>query len=193
MTSTQLPVTHQAHEALEVLRATCPDAILGVTEQFGDLAVTLDRSVAVQACTALRDDPRTRFDLFLDLCGVDWYENRDVRFDVVLHLYSISLNHRLRLIFPIGEGEEMSTLIGVWKGTNWFERECWDMYGIVFAGHPWLRRILTHEDFKGHPLRKDYDPTLRHPYSGDADLPQRLFDAELGAGELAPLPDGRMG
>ena len=113
MESTQLPQTHPAHAALDVLREVCPDAILGVSEEFGDLAVTLDKSVAVQACTALRDDARSRFDLFLDLCGVDWYENREVRFDVVLHLYSIARNHRLRVIFPVGEGEEIATLVEI--------------------------------------------------------------------------------
>src|SRR5437773_1525914 len=170
MADTQYPRTQEAVPALDVLGEVCPEAIGEVTHAYGDLAVTLDRAAAATACTALRNDPRTRFDIFVDLCGVDWLESRDVRFDVVVHLYSIPLNHRIRLIFPVPEDDPtIGTLVGVWKGANWFERECWDMFGITFTGHPWLKRILCHDDFQGHPLRKDYDATLRHPYGGDTE------------------------
>src|SRR5262249_44110235 len=166
------------HPAVVVLREVCPDAIESVTDAFGNLAITLDRRAAVRAATALRDDPRTRFDFCMDLCGVDWLEHRDVRFDVVLHLYSLKHNARVRLVFPVPEEDPtIDSFTGVWKATNWAEREAWDMYGLVFRGHPFLRRILCHEDFVGHPLRKDYDATLRHPYGGDTELPQTLLDA----------------
>jgi NADH/F420H2 dehydrogenase subunit C len=174
------PVPENA-PALVVLREACAGAIQRVTNQFNDLAITLDRSVAVRACTALRDDPRTRFDFCMDVCGVDWLESRETRFDVVLHLYSTAHNHRVRVIFPVPEEDPtIATLIGVWKATNWFEREVYDMFGIQFTGHPWLKRILCHDDFVGFPLRKDYDATLRHPYAGDTELPQALFDAIPG-------------
>jgi NADH-quinone oxidoreductase subunit C len=189
MPASQFPVTQEATSAIEVLRATCPEAIQTITQDGGDLAITLDRAVAVKACTALRDDPRTRFDMFAYLCGVDWWEFREVRFDVVVHLYSVPLNHRVRLIFPVPEDDaRIDSLVGVWKGANWFERECWDMFGIVFTGHPWLKRILCHDDFQGHPLRKDYDATLRHPYGGDTELPPHLFEnipAPRPGGEIA--------
>ncbi len=160
-----------------MLRDACGDAVEDVSDSFGDLEVTVRRDAAVKACTALRDDPRTRFEFLMALCGVDWFESREPRFEVVLHLYSLERNHRLRVIFPVPEDDpEMDTLTGVWKGANWAERECWEMFGIRFRGHPFLRRLLTHDDFQGHPLRKDYPSDLRHVYQGDAEMPEHLFD-----------------
>jgi NADH-quinone oxidoreductase subunit C/D len=119
------------------------------------------REVLADLALALRDDPENRFDLLLDLCGVD-YPERDERFEAVYHLCSLPLDRRLRLKVPVPEDDPvLPSLIGVWKAANWFEREAWDMFGIRFEGHPNLRRLLTHEAFEGHPLRKDYDPARR--------------------------------
>jgi len=119
------------------------------------------REALAEVALALRDDPEHRFDLLLDLCGVD-YPEREERFEAVYHLCSLPLGRRLRLKVPLPEEDPvLPSLIGVWKAANWFEREAWDMFGIRFDGHPNLRRILTHEAFQGHPLRKDYDPARR--------------------------------
>jgi NADH-quinone oxidoreductase subunit C/D len=96
---------------------------------------------------------------FVDRCGVDYLgRGRSKRFEVVTHLYAPETNERVRIKIPVDESEEVPTLVPLWKAADWFERETWDMYGIRFRNHPNLTRILTHVDFKGHPLRKDYDP-----------------------------------
>jgi NADH-quinone oxidoreductase subunit C/D len=119
------------------------------------------REVLAELALGLRDDPEYRCDLLLDLCGVD-YPEREERFEAVYHLCSLPLGRRLRLKVPLPENDPvLPSLIGVWKAADWFEREAWDMFGIRFEGHPNLRRILTHEAFQGHPLRKDYDPARR--------------------------------
>lgn len=119
------------------------------------------REVLAELARELRDGKATQFDLMLDLCGVD-YPDRDERFEVVYHLHSLPLNHRLRLKVPVPESDPvLPSLIPVWRACNWFERECWEMYGVRFENHPNLRRLLTHEAFQGHPLRKDYDPARR--------------------------------
>ncbi len=97
-----------------------------------------------------------RFDFLMDIAGVD-YPNREKRFDVVYHLFSSRDGARLRIKAPVGEGESIETAIFIWKGADWFEREAYDMFGIQFVGHPNLRRLLTHHQFVGHPLRKDYE------------------------------------
>jgi NADH-quinone oxidoreductase subunit C/D len=125
----------------------------------------VDRAVLRELAEGLRDDPTTRFDLLLDLCGVDYPDRSDAdggRFDAVYHLYSIPRGERLRLKVRVGEADPtLPSLIPVWKAADWFEREAFDMFGLRFEGHPHLRRILCHEAFEGHPLRKDYDPARR--------------------------------
>ena len=119
------------------------------------------REILADLARDLRDDPDSRYDLLLDLCGVD-YPERDERFEAVYHLYSLPRGERLRLKVPVAESDPvLPSLIGVWKAADWFEREAWDMFGLTFEGHPNLRRILTHEAFRGHPLRKDYDAARR--------------------------------
>jgi NADH-quinone oxidoreductase subunit C len=97
-----------------------------------------------------------KFNLLADLTAVDW-PRREKRFDVVLNLYSFAKNERLRLKVHVGEGEQVSSVTGVWSTANWLEREVWDMFGIVFSGHPNLTRILLPDEWQGFPLRKDYD------------------------------------
>lgn len=101
-----------------------------------------------------RDDEK--FDMLSDLTAVDW-PKREKRFDLVLILYSFAKNERLRLKALLGEGEPVTTVEGVWPTANWLERECYDMFGIVFAGHSNLKRLLLPEEWQGFPLRKDYD------------------------------------
>jgi len=106
----------------------------------------------------LRDDPRFAFEQVMDICGVDWPE-RTERFDVVYNLLSVSLNQRLRVIVVTDETTPVASVCSVWPAATWWEREAWDMFGIVFSGQPDLRRILTDYGFEGHPLRKDFPLT----------------------------------
>ncbi len=117
----------------------------------------------------LRDDPTTKLEMFIDLTAVDrlglrtWPEDAP-RFDVVLHLYSVSHKHRLRLYSAVPEEDpSIDSLVPIWAGANWFEREAYYLYGVRFKGHPDLRRILMYPEFVGHPLRKDYPKEKRQP------------------------------
>jgi len=125
----------------------------------------VDREILLDLARDLRDGRETRFDLLLDLCGVDYPDRPEEdggRFDAVYHLYSIPRAERLRLKVPLSESDPaLPSLIPVWKAANWFEREAYEMFGLRFDGHPNLRRLLTHEAFKGYPLRKDYDAARR--------------------------------
>lgn len=149
--------------AARLLQERFGDGVLRVDDFRGDLAVTVTRAIWVEASRLLKEHPDLRFTLFLDLCGVDYLDNRDERYEVVLHAYSVVHKHHVRLKTPVPEADPtLDTLVGVYKGANWFEREAWDLYGIVFKGHPNLTRILTHEAFVGHPMRKDYPTAQRH-------------------------------
>jgi NADH-quinone oxidoreductase subunit C/D len=137
-----------------------------MTQELGEDMPTflVERARIVDVLRALHDHADLRFTLPLDLFGAD-YPNRPResggRFDVIYQLYSLQNNERVRLKVRAAEGESVPTSVGVFQGYDWYEREVWDMYGITFEGHPNLRRILTHEMFEGHPLRKDYDPAQR--------------------------------
>ncbi len=127
--------------------------------------LTLSKEKIVEVMLFLRD--KHDFLFLIDLCGVDWPE-REQRFDVVYHLLCPKLKKRLRIKCKVGEKESISTIHSVWKTANWLEREAWDMYGIQFAGHPDIRRILTHHEFEGHPLRKDYPADKNQAMRGEA-------------------------
>jgi len=129
----------------------------------GQAAAVVKRDALNEVLTYLRDGERTLFDLFLDLTGVD-YIRRQPRFEVVIHLVSIPLLHRIRLKVRLDEDDlVMPTITPVYPSADWFERECYDLYGVRFQGHPNLKRILLYEGFVGHPLRKDYSITNRQP------------------------------
>ena len=125
----------------------------GASVDFTTVYVPADR--LVETCTVLRDVPSLRFNVLLEVTAAD-YLPRDPRFEVVYHLLSVSRRQRLRLKVRVVEGELVPTVQGVWPSAGWLEREVWDMFGIVFDGHPDLRRLLMPEDWEGHPQRKDY-------------------------------------
>ncbi|MFO1173246.1 MAG: NADH-quinone oxidoreductase subunit C [Hyphomicrobiaceae bacterium] len=127
-------------------------------DAFDELTVTAGRDDIVAVLTKLRDDPRCLFQVLIDICGVDW-PARPERFDVVYHLLSPRLNQRIRVKITTDEDTPVPSAIGVFPAANWFEREAYDMYGILFSGHPDLRRMLTDYGFRGHPLRKDFPLT----------------------------------
>jgi NADH-quinone oxidoreductase subunit C len=113
----------------------------------------------------LRDDPATALNMFIDLTCVDRL-GRTPRFDVVLHLYSVDKKHRVRLLAGVSADDaSIESLVALWPGANWFEREAFDLYGVRFMGHPDLRRILMYPEFVGHPLRKDFPKEGRQPLS----------------------------
>jgi NADH-quinone oxidoreductase subunit C len=146
-----------------LLRERFPQSVLSDHRQHGDETVTIRREGMLDVFRFLKEDARCAFDLMIDLTAVD-HLPRQPRFEVVVHLKSIALGHRLRVKVPVGEGqEEVDSISGLWVAANWYERECFDMYGIRFAGHPDLRRLLLYPEFEGHPLRKDYDPHLQQP------------------------------
>jgi len=125
---------------------------------LGELSVTVKASDIVTAARFLRDDPACQFVNIVDITAVDW-PGREKRFDVVYHFLSPRLNARIRIKTELGEGETIASLCGVYKGAEWFEREAYDLYGVLFTGHPDLRRILTDYGFEGYPLRKDFPMT----------------------------------
>jgi NADH-quinone oxidoreductase subunit C len=140
------------------IAASLGEAITATTIAYGELTVITRAEDVVRVVEFLRDDPRCRFVSFVDICGAD-YPGRERRFDVVYHFLSPYLNHRIRLKVEADETTAVPSLVGVFPAANWFEREVYDLYGVLFSGHPDLRRILTDYGFEGHPLRKDFPMT----------------------------------
>ncbi|MFS8112864.1 NADH-quinone oxidoreductase subunit C [Rhizobium jaguaris] len=126
--------------------------------KYGELNVTTSAANVVALLTFLRDDAKCGFVNLTDICGVDWPQRPD-RFDVVYHLLSPKKNLRIRVKVPVAEDQPVPSACSVYPGADWFERETWDMYGVLFTGHPDLRRLLTDYGFEGHPLRKDFPTT----------------------------------
>ena len=150
--------------------------ILATGSQHGNEWARIRRDAWVAVATFLRDDPTTKMEMFIDLTAVDRFST-EPRFDVVVHLYSVSLKHRVRLYGGVPENDPtIDTLVPVWAGADWFEREAYDLYGVRFKGHPDLRRILMYPEFVGHPLRKDYPKEKRQPLvrRDSADRDRRL-------------------
>lgn len=139
---------------MEVLGDLAVDAHLS----FGELTLETDLGSLLPVLAKLRSDMQTRFVNIIDICGVD-YPGREKRFDVVYHLMSPTLNQRVRIKVRTDEDTPVPSATGIFPGANWFEREAYDMYGILFSGHPDLRRLLTDYGFDGHPLRKDFPLT----------------------------------
>jgi NADH-quinone oxidoreductase subunit C len=142
----------------QTIKAALPSAVLGHEVSRGELTVIARAADIVQVATFLRDDPACQFVNFIDVTAVDW-PSRDQRFDVVYHLMSPRLNQRIRVKVTTDEATPVPSLIDVFKGADWFERETYDLYGVLFTGHPDMRRILTDYGFQGHPLRKDFPLT----------------------------------
>ena len=164
----------------EVLRATITETLgakaKSVTLALGEVTVVVSAADYIEAATLLRDAPGCRFEQLIDLCGMDYSDYREgewqgERFCVVSHLLSVSLNQRVRLkvFVPNEDLPVVDSLTGIWSAATWFEREAFDLYGIVFEGHDDLRRILTDYGFIGHPFRKDF------PVSGHVEM---RYDAE---------------
>jgi NADH-quinone oxidoreductase subunit C len=149
---------------VEKLKAEKPEAVVEVREALGEVTVIVPREHIVEACRFMKQT--LDFDMLADLCGVDRGPEEDPRFEVNYHLFSTKHHKRLRLKVLLSEDDpHVATVTTVWKTANWHERETYDMFGIIFDGHPDLRRILLPSDFDGHPLRKDYPLRGYEPYS----------------------------
>ena len=141
---------------LAKVEAAFPGKILESYALHSDETIVISRDDAIPIFTALRNAPEFSFELLSDITAVDFF-GKEPRFEVVYHLKSLTLLHRLRIKIRVMEDDPViPSVSSIWKGGNWLEREVWDMYGVRFSGHPDLRRILMYEEFRGHPLRKDY-------------------------------------
>jgi NADH-quinone oxidoreductase subunit C len=164
-------MTTRSAALVAALQSACGEKLAEVKVALGHVTIVVKPEQLLATATTLRDAPELRFEQLTDLCGVDYRDYGEggspgPRFAVVYHLLSISLNQRLRLrVFaPDDEFPVMDSVISVWPSANWYEREAFDLYGIVFTGHPDLRRILTDYGFVGHPFRKDF------PLSGNVEM-----------------------
>ncbi|HEY1936160.1 MAG TPA: NADH-quinone oxidoreductase subunit C [Acetobacteraceae bacterium] len=137
---------------------TALPGVRGVRTELGEIVAEAERDSLLELMVTLRDNPRFAFEQVMDICGVDW-PDRAERFDVVYNLLSVALNHRLRVIVTTDETHAVPSVHTVWPCATWWEREAWDLFGVVFSGQPDLRRILTDYGFEGHPLRKDFPLT----------------------------------
>jgi NADH-quinone oxidoreductase subunit C len=146
------------HHHAETIADAFKGSLVAHSIAFGELTVTIPPSDVVAAVKVLRDDERCRYVSIIDITAIDW-PGRERRFDVVYHFLSPSHNRRIRVKIEVGEGRPVPSIIEVFPGADWFEREVYDLYGVPFTGHPDMRRLLTDYGFEGHPLRKDFPLT----------------------------------
>jgi NADH-quinone oxidoreductase subunit C len=169
-------VTPRKQATLEAVTAALGDKAKRIDNRLDEVTVVVSAQNYLEAARILKEAPGCQFEQLIDLCGVDYSEYKmgdydGLRYAVVVHLLSVSLNQRVRLrVFAADDDlPSVDSLTGVWAGANWFEREAFDLFGIVFEGHNDLRRILTDYGFIGHPFRKDF------PVSGHVEM---IYDAE---------------
>ena len=155
----------EAGELTTMLEQEFPGAVTGFHSHRGDETVIIERSALESVCRFLRDDSRCSFEIMMDLTAVDRLEmNETPRFEMVYHFKSLTHDRRLRLKVRLAEDDcKIASIHHLWKAVDWYERECFDMFGIFFEGHPDLRRILMYDEFEGHPLRKDYPIDKQQP------------------------------
>lgn len=194
-----MPTAHQ--EILtEALQNILGDKIIHLQAQYGELTITINANDNFTAGRALRDDPALKFDTLIDLCGIDYFTYgeelsikhnlRGKRFGVIYHLLSVEKNQRLRVRI-LAEDDELpavDSVTEIWPVANWFEREAFDLYGIVFTGHPDLRRILTDYGFIGNPFRKDFPITGYVEMRYDAEQKRVVYQpVSIEPREITPL------
>jgi NADH-quinone oxidoreductase subunit C len=151
-------VSETLNELGAAIVAALPGKVTGHAVAYGELTVAANAADIIAIVTFLRDDPRCQFVSFIDVTAVDW-PAREQRFDVVYHFLSPKMNTRVRIKVVTDEVTPVPSIISVFPGADWFERETWDLYGVMFTGHPDMRRLLTDYGFEGHPLRKDFPLT----------------------------------
>ena len=142
------------------------ECVAEVIEAFREITIVVPREHLVAACSFLKTSPETRFDFLSDICGADRGPEEDPRFEVNYHLFSTTKHHRVRIkVLLTEEDMHVQSVTSVWRTANWHERETYDLFGVIFDGHPDLRRILLPEDWQGHALRKDFPLRGYEPYS----------------------------
>src|SRR5580658_5017713 len=151
-----------------------PGAVRGQQVVRGELTLDIEPGEIVRVLKFLRDDSNCLFKVLIDICGVDWPQ-REKRFDVVYHLLSLAKNQRIRIKLETDENTPVASVVALYPAANWFEREAFDMYGITFADHPDLRRLLTDYGFSGFPLRKDFPLTGHVELRYDDDLKRVVY------------------
>lgn len=145
---------------LAQLKQKFGEVIVATSDFRGDETAVVRVDRLLDICNYLKTECQMNF--LMDICGVDYPERKE-RFEVVYHLYSLTTHKRIRLKVRVSEADpHVPSVIGIWKSADWFEREAFDLFGVIFDGHPYLRRLLTFDEFEGHPLRKDY-PVNRRP------------------------------
>ncbi len=160
---------------LAVALSTSVPGVSGAAVEHGELVVRTGRSGLLSLMTLLRHHPRYRFEQMMDLCGVDFPERAE-RFDVVYNLLSVTLNQRVRVIVTTDEVQPVPSVHRIWPSATWWERECYDLFGVLFSDQPDLRRILTDYGFEGHPLRKDFPLTGYVEVRYDVDRRQVVYE-----------------
>jgi NADH-quinone oxidoreductase subunit C len=179
-----------AKALIELLKQEFPGAIHETHAQHGDETVVVDALRWKDVCRFLRDDPRAKMNMLVDLTAVD-YPERVPRFEVVVHLVSLDKGHRLRVKARVGDADgenaEIDTLTDLWASANWTERECYDFFGVRFRGHPDLRRLMLYPEFEGHPLRRDYPADRTQPLVPYRDVPGIEKLPPFGADEGMPF------
>jgi NADH-quinone oxidoreductase subunit C len=151
-----------AADVIAGLQALVPGAAYEEGASIDCPTVYVPAAQLVDTCRTLRDAETLKFEVLVEVTAADYFP-RDPRFEIVYHLLSIARNARLRLKVRAGDGESVPTVQDVWRSAGWLEREVWDMFGVVFDGHPDLRRLLMPDDWEGHPQRKDYPVQIRKP------------------------------
>jgi NADH-quinone oxidoreductase subunit C len=175
---------------VELVKQQFPASVIETHSLVGDDTVVVEATRWKEIARFLKDDPRADMQMLVDLTAVD-YPDRTPRFEVVAHLYSLQKGHRLRLKARVGdaegEGADIDTIADLWASANWAERECFDMFGVRFRGHPDLRRILMYPEFEGHPLRRDYPADRIQPLVPFREVPNIEKLAPFGPDEGMPF------
>ena len=174
MADPSVPVVSAPPALVSALTAILPGGPV-VRMEHGEAVIEAPPEGLPALMLTLRDDPRLRFEQVMDICGVDW-PARTQRFDVVYNLLSVSLNQRVRVVVPVADGAPVPSVADIWPCAVWWEREAWDLFGIVFDGNPDMRRILTDYGFDGHPLRKDFPLTGYVEVRYDEDRKQVVYE-----------------
>ena len=153
-----------ADSFLNLLKSKVGNQLKKAEINLGDCVVTVDRRDFADFAKLLKLDTELGMDMLLDVTAIDWMDKREMRFEMVYHFLNTRTGYRLRAKVWVAESApEIASLVALWPAANYLERECWDMYGVKFTGHPDLRRILMYDEFEGHPLRKDYPVQGKQP------------------------------
>ena len=167
--------SEQLEDLARKIEGALPGAVSGHTIALDELTIHAQAADIIKVVTFLRDDPGCQFVNIIDVTAVDW-PSREKRFDVVYHFLSPTKNARIRIKVETDEATPVPSIIGAFPGADWYERETYDLYGVLFAGHPDLRRILTDYGFEGHPLRKDFPLTGFVEVRWDDEVKRVVYD-----------------